>query len=244
MLQMKTATSFGRDEKGDNMGQRLVILIHESEKEDPIAAVYLHWSAYTTSAYEETGYLLSHLAEAKCQTKEDWQKEIVATYLKHCYPDESCKRIAEWKGKHGGICIEDAKLAKGLWPDLNLDMDNLDRNLGLVAITPEQVYQFRIWSEGNAHIYLDTMTANIEVFFDSPASQWFQGEDGKWHNPEMYDDEYYYLPDSVWKNLRLIQTNDLSVDDIRASLDDDAKKISDDGWALADNGRTVVEIIQ
>ena len=93
------------------------------------------------------------------------------------------------------------------------------------------------------HIYLDTMTANIEVFFESPASQWIQGEDGKWYNPEMDEDEYYYLPDNVWKNLRLIQTNDLSVNDIRAFLENDAKKISEDGWALADDGRTVVEII-
>lgn len=226
------------------MGQRLVILIHESAKEDPIAAVYLHWSAYTTSAYEETGYLLSHLAEARCQTKEDWKKEIIVTYLNHFYSDEECKSLPEWRGKHGGVCMEDAELAKRLWPDLNLDMGNLDRNLGLVAITQEQIYECRIWSEGDVHIYLDTMTANIGVFFESPASQWIQGEDGKWHNPEMDEDEYYYLPDSVWKNLRLIQTDGLSVDDITAFLKDDAKKISDDGWALADDGRTVIEIIQ
>lgn len=119
------------------MGQRLVITIRENVNAESLAAVYLHWSAYTVSAYLETGHLLWSLSDKKCKTKEEWQKAIVTTYLGQYFSEKYQNSFPDAKGKHGGVCQEDRMAAECLWPDLDLDMDNIHRNLGLVAITPE-----------------------------------------------------------------------------------------------------------
>lgn len=227
------------------MGQRLVMTIYETvDAAEPLAAVYLHWSAYTISAFEEAAYLLRHLEGARCRVKEEWQKRIVEAYLHNQYPEDSQKLFPEWKGKHGGVCLKDKTLAGRLWPDLDLDMANLDSNQGLVAISPEQIEGLQKWSEGDANIYLDAMTADIDVFWQTPASAWKKGEDGKWRNPEMEEEDYYAIPDDVWHDLTEMPTTGLSLADITSFLETGAKKVSEDGWALADDERTVIEIIQ
>lgn len=226
------------------MGQRLVMSVYETvDAAEPLAAVYLHWSAYTISAFEEAAYLLRHLEGARCRVKEEWQKRIVEVYLHNQYPEDSQKLFPEWKGKHGGVCLKDKTLAGRLWPDLDLDMANLDSNQGLVAISPEQMERIAKLSEGDARIYLDVMAADIDVFWQTPASAWEKGEDGLWHNTEMEDD-YYTIPDDVWKGLTEMPTTGLSLADITNFLATDAKKVSKDGWALADDGETVIEIIR
>lgn len=225
------------------MGQRLVMTIYETvDAAEPLAAVYLNWSAYTISAFEEAAYLLRHLEGARCRVKEEWQKRIVEAYLHNQYPEDSQKLFPEWKGKHGGVCLKDKTLAGRLWPDLDLDMANLDSNLGLVAISPEQMERMSQLSEGDTSIYLDVMAANLDVFWQTPASAWEKEEDGLWHNTEMED--YYTIPDDVWKGLTEMPTTSLSLADITKFLATDAKKVSEDGWALADDGETVIEIIR
>lgn len=224
------------------MGQRLVMSVYEAvDAAEPLAAVYLNWSAYTISAFEEAAYLLRHLEGARCRGKEEWQKRIVEAYLHNQYPEDSQKLFPEWKGKHGGVCLKDKTLAGRLWPDLDLDMANLDSNQGLVAISPEQMERISKLSEGDARIYLDVMAADIDVFWQTPASAWEKGEDGLWHNTEMED---YTIPDDVWKSLTEMPTTGLSLADITNFLATDAKKVSEDGWALADDGETVIEIIR
>lgn len=148
------------------MGQRLVMSVYETvDAAEPLAVVYLHWSAYTISAFEEAAYLLRHLEDARCRVKEEWQKRIVEAYLHNQYPEDSQKLFPEWEGKHGGVCLKDKTLAGRLWPDLDLDMANLDSNLGLVAISPEQMERMSQLSEGDASIYLDVMAADIDVFW-------------------------------------------------------------------------------
>lgn len=226
------------------MGQRLTMMVYEHRnEEEPFAAVYMNWSAYSFSALEEAAFLLQHLAGKSCQSKEEWKKEIVTAYLQHRYEPVCFEIFPDRKERHGGICQEDNALAQRMWPEMDLDMKNVDRNLGLVAISKNGIEALQKWSEGEVRIYLDTMTVDSDVFFQYPVSAWTQGKDGNWRLSDA-DDEDFYISDKTWQNLSEIQTVGLSLSDITKFLEGDAKKVSEDGFALTDSGDTVIEIIQ
>ncbi len=224
------------------MGERLVMSIYETvDAAEPLAAVYLHWSAYSLSALREAEFLLKRLNGKTCLTKEEWQKEIVNVYLQRRYQPFYFDVLPDRKRRHGGICREDVALAQRLWPDMDLDTENVDGNLGLVAISQTGISALKEWSVGEVRVYLNTMTVDWDVFFQYPASAWKQGKDG---NRRLSGYRYYRIPDQTWENLTEVQTTGLSLPYITKFLDNDARKVSADGYALADFGDTIIEIIQ
>lgn len=230
------------------MGQRLTMMVYEHRKdEEPFAAVYLYWSAYSFSALEEAAFLLQHLTGKNCQTKEEWKKEIVTAYMQRKYDPFYLEIFPDRKERHGGIYQEDNALAQRMWPDWDLDVENVDRSLGLVAISKNGIEALQKCSEGEVRIYLDTMSVDNDVFFQSPVSAWTQGKDGNWRFSDADDEDLYissYISDKTWQNLSEIKTAGLSLSDITKFLEGNVKKVSEDGFALTDSGHTVVEIIQ
>lgn len=224
------------------MGQRLVMPVYETaDATEPLAAVSFHCSAYSFSALGEAAFLLEHLTGKTCQTTEEWQKEIVAAYLQHGY--EPCYFLdwPDWERRHGGIYREDITLAQRMWPDLDLDTENADGNLGLVAISQTGIAELQKWPAGEVRIYLDSMTVDWNVFFQSPVSAWIHRKDGNWQLSGHSD---FCIPDQTWENLLEVQTTGLTLSDITEFLEKDARKVSEDGFALTDSEHTVLEIIQ
>ena len=229
-------------QRGDNMGQRLMMMIYENRNEtEPFAAVYLHWGAYSFSSLGEAAFLLRRLTGKTCRTKEEWQKEIVNVYLQRRYEPFYFDVLPDRKRRHGGIYVEDIALARRMWPDLDLDTENADGNLGLVAISQDGIAALKEWSVGGVRIYLDSMTVDWDVFIQNPVSAWKHGKDGNWR---LSYDEDYCIPDKVWENLSEIQTADLTLSDIAEIFEKDERKVSEDGFALAESEHTVIEIIQ
>lgn len=224
------------------MGQRLMMMIYENRNEtEPFAAVYLHWGAYSFSALGEAAFLLEHLTGKTCQTKEEWKKEIVNVYLQRRYQPYYFDVLPDRKRRHGGIYREDITLALRMWPDLDLDTENADGNLGLVAISQTGIAALKEWSAGGVRIYLDSMIVDWDVFFQYPVSAWRQGKDGNWR---LSGHKYDRMSNQTWENLAEVQTTGLTLSDITEFLENDAKKVSKDGFALADSEHTVIEIIQ
>lgn len=224
------------------MGQRLMMMVYENRKEEePFAAVYLHWGAYSLSSLGEAAFLLKRLNGKTCQTKSDWRKEIINVYLQRRYQPFYFDVLPDRKRRHGGIFSGDVVLAQRIWSDLNLDMENVDGNLGMVAISQAGIAALKEWSVGGVRIYLDSMTVDWDVFIQSPVSAWKHGKDGNWR---LSDDEDYCISDQVWENLSEIQTADLTLSDIAEFFEKDSRKVSEDGFALADSEHTVLEIIQ
>ena len=224
------------------MGQRLTMAIYENRNaEEPFAAVYLHWGAYSLSSLGEAAFLLKRLNGKTFQIKSDWQKEIINIYLQRRYKPFYFDVLPNRKRRHGGIFSGDAAIAQRMWPDMELDTENADGNLGLVAISKSGIAALKEWSVGGVRIYLDTMTVDWDVFFQYPVSAWRQGNDGNWR---LSSDEDYCISDQTWENLLEVQTIGLTLPNITEFLEKDARKVSEDGFALADSGHTVVEIIQ
>ena len=92
------------------MGQRLVITVREKNKE--IAAIYYHWSAYTTSALAEAKSLITAI--------------FLDDYSKYESLPYKILKIMEDYG--GGICGEDEKYVKEKWPHRPLKNEGISRN--------------------------------------------------------------------------------------------------------------------
>lgn len=219
------------------MGQRLVISIYgDHETSEPLAAVYLHWSAYTMTAYCELYELLSYLDEEKdnCISKEDWQRAVASFYQNRKYSDEkaeSLNRIAggrQFQKMHGGIDEDDRPYVREHWKDFPLPEENYDRNLGLVAVTPSGIKDLQSYSEGDARIYLDDMSADNDVWFSYSKDDFVHSSQKRvWEIPD-YEIE---MPDKAWEDMPKAKCSGMSLAYLEDLVHD--KKIGDFLW---DNG--------
>lgn len=143
------------------MGQRLVITVRDHAG-DKVAALYYHWSAYTTSALEVAKNL-----DAKVQ-------EILADFPS--FPDYTSEELldailsaAESMG--GGIdggavdyTNKEYLYARRLLPNHTF-LENPDRNEGLVAFSEKAMEDLGCWAEGNAVLYVeDGELDNVDVY--------------------------------------------------------------------------------
>lgn len=135
------------------MGQRLVISFfktHEDAK--PLAAVYLHWSAYSSTAMWELADVMDDLAAFKEnapkaeQTDAAWRREIVNHYQNRTYKDL-------WYGGivHGGISADESRdYMKRHFPDFSLvSFDHINRNEGLVYLTDHDMERIIKYAEAS-----------------------------------------------------------------------------------------------
>lgn len=175
------------------MGQRLVLSVRTEEREDPIANVYKHWSAYTGSSIEDANQFIeayqnwAHLnpEEKKVFGKTDdaslaRQREIVTMLMMDCWPGA---HPAGFRAKDGFTEYDEDKdpdAAEKHAADVKLyllsqgmtelaarlqDKFSYDRNEGLIGITKNAIKDYQSWSEGDVEIMIDSSGDIRELYF-------------------------------------------------------------------------------
>lgn len=137
------------------MGQRLVITVHAFDED--IATIYYHWSAYTTSAFQEAKDIIDNVDWFNSNNKD----ELILRITKHL---ESCG---------GGVFVDDRKLFEEKYPDEKFD-DDVSRNDGLIAISEETMKRMQYWSEGDMTIDFDTEKVYNDVMFTYESDEEFK----------------------------------------------------------------------
>lgn len=135
------------------MGQRLVIHIIDEECQEEIMNVYYHWSAYTDSAFSEVNKLARIYAEMRNakKYKNNYLALFDALYKTGASLDCVLNKLTE---------AETRKLHKYLRDicdgDLPKMVSAIDRDNGLIAVTPETIQEISSWSEGDVYLQMDS----------------------------------------------------------------------------------------
>ena len=123
------------------MGQRLVITANYKNQE--IAKIYFHWSAYTVSALIEAYDLINAINISDYTTIEDLQLQLI--------------RYCENNGGSvdGGAYSEEMKYVKFIFPKEEFK-GNGNRNQGLIAISDVGRDEMQRYGEGDLIINFDS----------------------------------------------------------------------------------------
>lgn len=123
------------------MGQRLVITANYKNQE--IAKIYFHWSAYTVSALQEAYDLINEINISDDTTTEDLQLQLI----RYCESHGGCV--------DGGANSEEMKYVKFIFPKEEFK-GNGNRNQGLIAISDIGRDEMQRYSEGDLIINFDS----------------------------------------------------------------------------------------
>lgn len=148
------------------MGQRLNIEIKKDSK--VLANAYYHWSAYTSSALQMLGGILSGIDEVESSS------DI-----------ELAVRLLELTG--AGVTGRERDLIQksSLNNVINFAIQPaVDRNEGLLAVTEEGIQETREWEEGRVTVDIGTRTFSFNVLWE---------EDEETFRADYSDEEYEEL---------------------------------------------------
>ena len=123
------------------MGQRLVITANYKNQE--IAKIYFHWSAYTVSALQEAYDLISAINISDYTTIEDLQLQLI----RYCERHDGCV--------NGGAHSEEMKYVKFIFPKEEFK-GNGNRNNGLIAISDVGRDEMQRYGGGDLIINFDS----------------------------------------------------------------------------------------
>ena len=123
------------------MGQRLVITAKYKNQE--IAKIYFHWSAYTVSALQEAYDLINEINITDCTTIEDLQLQLI----RYCERHDGCV--------DGGAHSEEMKYVKFIFPKEEFK-GNGNRNNGLIAISDVGRDEMQRYGGGDLIINFDS----------------------------------------------------------------------------------------
>ena len=123
------------------MGQRLVITANYKNQE--IAKIYFHWSAYTVTALQEAYDLISAINITDCTTIEDLQLQLI----RYCESHGGCI--------DGGANSDEMKYVKFIFPKEEFK-GNGSCNQGLIAISDIGRDEIQENSEGDLIINFDS----------------------------------------------------------------------------------------
>ena len=153
------------------MGQRLVISIMAGGEE--IAAVYYHWSAYTSSTLTEIWQLLDYFKRSAIDFGSLTQEQAQLAVIHAVEDNTSCDTLSV-NGRNvlglerGGVDPDDLDAAKKLFPNEHF-VEHPSRNAGLVGITPKTIDDLHRYEEGCAEIDLVKRTFQTGVFWEDSA---------------------------------------------------------------------------
>ena len=121
------------------MGQRLVVTIHNEDKE--LCKIYYHWSAYSFSALLRTQELIGCIYDHNDET----ESELLLRLIRFC------------ENNGGGIRAdeEEFKYIQSLYPNETFKKDDYSRNHGLIALSEKGKEDLQYWSEGDIDIHID-----------------------------------------------------------------------------------------
>lgn len=165
------------------MGQRLVI---EIEKDNNlIAAIYYHWSAYTSCSMEKLHNIVKYLKTVNL--KDDFIPGLIHHIEK------------QGGGIDGGEDSDEYKYISEKYPDEKFEAEP-SRNEGLVCISEKGIAELQGWSEGTARIIINSeapiseQRVNNFVYSSIYGSYDEANEDYKeWAEEELKEDE---IPES------------------------------------------------
>ena len=115
------------------MGERLVVRVG-MDGED-FAAIYYHWGAYTVDALRITQRIIGVLGNYEKKSKEQMQLDLISM----------CERDG------GGVDYDEIQYVSHKL-HCNFKRDNVSRNDGLIAISPEGIERISSWA---TQIYID-----------------------------------------------------------------------------------------
>lgn len=124
------------------MGQRLNIEIRKDDK--VLANAYYHWSGYTSSALKLTSEILENIDNV------NFDNDVVRAV-----------KLLEVTG--AGLTSSEIDI-------LGEDMKNInfkkaiDRNEGLIAISPKGIENTQYWEEARVEIHLDTQNIILDLY--------------------------------------------------------------------------------
>lgn len=131
------------------MGERLVVKINNGGKD--FAAIYYHWGAYTVDALRIVQRIINALGNYEKKSEEQIQLDLI----------QMCERDG------GGVEYDDIQYVSHKL-HCNFKHDNISRNDGLIAISPEGVSQMGQWA---TPIHIDLHNKVIDNYvFDSFSS--------------------------------------------------------------------------
>ena len=149
------------------MGQRLVVSVYENKSvSHPIMTIYYHWSAYTVSALIESANIIQSYRERKKSLP------IKAGLIL------AMEKIGARMDPQDSVYIQK------LYPDLKFNLEDADRNLGLIALSEERQANQLQWAEGLANVYLEEeeIINDCVVYYENE-------EEYNEYIISMYDDE-------------------------------------------------------
>ena len=152
------------------MGQRLVVTV-TSQGQD-LCKMYYHWSAYTSSALDETKKIL----ECICKHEDKTERELQLRLIRFC---EQCGG-----GIKNGKDSDEWKYIQSVYPNETFKEDNISRNYGLIAISEEGMADLQNWSEGDVYINLDEDEVNFGVY------GWYEYFEEYIEERKEWDDEF------------------------------------------------------
>lgn len=178
------------------MGQRLNLEIRKKGR--TLANAYYHWSAYTGSAFE-----LVSTACLYIQDHADMPAKLLAIRALEATGagiDKDCQSDYTYMTKHKLFHDKEFK-------------DCVDRNEGILSVSPESIQDTRDWAEENAYIDMDDPTDPRINFYVC----WRQDkEDFIEDNSQEEYDSLYVMPFDPEGDLTLSQCHNF-VDNIMSS---------------------------
>lgn len=123
------------------MGQRLVVTIER--KEEPLAKLYFHWSAYTGDAL----YVTRDIVHCIYNHKDETDREMLLRLIRFCEERGG--------GINGGVDGEAGKYIRATYPGEKFKSEEISRNDGIIAIDEETMERMQFYSEGDVYIKLD-----------------------------------------------------------------------------------------
>lgn len=124
------------------MGERLAVNIDNGD--DKIAVVYYHWGAYTTDALRITQRIVETLGDYESKSAEEMQLDLI--------------KMCECDG--GGIEFNDVEYISNKFK-CNFKRDNISRNDGLIAISPEGIATVNQWA---TPIYINLCDMSVDNY--------------------------------------------------------------------------------
>jgi hypothetical protein len=132
------------------MGQRLVVTIER--KEQPLAKLYFHWSAYTGDAL----YVTKEIIHCIYNHKNETDREMLLRLIRFC------------EDRGGGIDGGDRGLAwkyiTTTYPGEKFKSEGINRSDGLIALNKEDMDSMQSMSEGDVYIDLDEDRVDFCVY--------------------------------------------------------------------------------
>lgn len=240
------------------MGQRLVVTI--SADNEPKMKIYYHWSAYTMSTFDELNTLWNIIKPLKRagKTTDEILLGIIhglegnvdvahKKWLDANYPDagRSC---------HGGIGFfnknqdpfstdkvpnEELAYIQKLYPNETFSTD-VDRNDGLVYMSPDGMEDVQGWSEGNAGIDIDAETFYNDINWPYHGREDYIGRLSE--DEETVDEvakEYDDMPTYEGDGSELFEGK---CDDIEKNMNAISDLVGNTGYQFKDSKGTVWEL--